>query len=414
MEAIVLLIIGAVLYGVADAFFQSEVIKNHAIAFWKTIRRAYFRDRYPTVRGKPLRNIQDAFSHLPTGTKLDLLVYQLGIRPEIPLLDALYCMHLRQLLETGAVEKVLIFPTTDLSASLSDQKGFPMFRDNIGKLFGDYRSKLEYIDLYKTNIGASELISNSFNEAVAHIEREEVVSQWKGELDLHQDRVARRAFETLFSQLPFDKRISKQVLESLNPIAWSTSIKNSNLLQSTVHHINRTWLISKFLDDSVFSSSFSGKKKLKVGSVLWEIEIAKYGIFDYCSKQENSKFGYYPIFGKTVSDSSRTGAIPTHSVYPDLVRQPITIFGDSEKMLRSLLEKPKSEVRSYVGLNELLLARVCQHDERVDFEKDGKAQCDATLRDSGMMNNKNDVPAIIHVIVGQLCYLRQKLEESST
>ena len=93
----------------------------------------YFKSRRP--------QLSQYFRLLGDVKSMDFLIYQLGLRPLIPVVDLLYFEYIKLLLKNNTnIKKVFVFPTPDLSWDEQDQKTYNTFENNLSRIFKDPKS----------------------------------------------------------------------------------------------------------------------------------------------------------------------------------------------------------------------------------------------------------------------------------
>lgn len=340
-EIITTLIVGVVLavlvgqydFGKAKIFLKElrDYPSKNFLKNWKA----------PKARGRAVTDIRSLFSGMPEN-KLDCVIYQMGIRPRIPLMDCIYHLYLKSLLREGKIVKVVIIATQDLSSP--EQNEQELFSKNTSAIYGEYAKHIHISFLSEDATLASQLLTDNFNAAVKHIEDTEFIRWWKNKLDI-KDAVTKKAIINLLHPIPGN--LSK-IIDDESPLGWTARIRNQSGLYNIVHHINRTWIICCSLDRIIPELGSRPKDQLAIGSIFWEIEIAKLGMLDAFIKQK-SGFTHYPILGATVAHRDGKSAIPTHKH-----SEAICIYDDVKNLVSKMESKSKLDRESHVSLLGLI------------------------------------------------------------
>jgi hypothetical protein len=376
LAVVVGLLVAAALTG------QYDSVK--AKLFLKKLRDYATRDilenrKAPKARGRPVKDIRSLFSKLPD-IKLDYVIYQMGIRPRIPLMDCIYHLYLKSLLKEGKIAKVVIIATQDLSSP--EQKDLELFSRNTKSIYGEYAKYINISFLSADDATlASKLLTEDFNNAVKHIEDAEFVQSWKRRLDL-KDKVTKKAIVNLLHPIPGN--IGK-ILNDGNPLNWTTTIRNQSGLYNIVHHINRTWIICCSLERIIPELISDTKSNLAIGSIFWEIEIAKLGMIDAYIKQKTG-FLHYPILGSTVAHSDGKTAIPTHKH-----NEAICIHDDIASLIEKMGRKSKIDRESHVSLLGLIAQEFSVEKTDENMTKAGRDKLENMSHNGNLNLAENEV-----------------------
>jgi hypothetical protein len=242
--------------------------------------------------------------------KLDTLVYELGLRPDMPSVDALYMEYARHLLETNHTQEVVLVISRDLSATDQGLEALTTLKTNLTKLFGTLYPRVIVVDadtlLPKY---ATSLFSRDFLKVLTYMESDDflrVASEWSG--------------IRIRSMLDFSRH---------HPLAKRG--------MSIYVHIVRGWLVRKFLEER---GSLS-KETAVIGFLIWETEVDKLGVLYQLSTGRRKVI---PLLGRSIY-SSRGKPVPVFSPGSTL-----NLFGERGDQFGALEGATKGELSAYADI----------------------------------------------------------------
>ena len=98
-----------------------------------------FRSRLRELTAHPKPTLAGFFqgSVPDSASPINYFFYQFGLRVNLPLLDLLYLEYVHQLLKQGRLQRVVIFPTIDLSHPTQNHKDLETFTRNIHRVLNE-------------------------------------------------------------------------------------------------------------------------------------------------------------------------------------------------------------------------------------------------------------------------------------
>ncbi len=256
---------------------------------------------------------------------MDYLIYQLGLRPLIPIVDFLYLEYIKFLLRNRTnIKKVFIFPTPDLSWDEQDYKAYNTFNNNLSRIFKEKKIKdklqIEFLPLFselKNDIPADYFFEKELLFIIQYTSSRKFIDYINSITKLR-----------IRSFCDFNK---------FHPSELS-------LVSIYVHLIRNLW-IKRFLETH---NILVKGTKVNLGFLIWEWEIDKLGIYSYlATKYEELKIT--PILGKTIF-ASKNKPLPvfTHS-------DTVYIFENIIKTAEKLQFKKEKEIKNMIKLLKLIL-----------------------------------------------------------
>ena len=213
----------------------------------------YFKKSKVTV--PKIKKIDNFFYTIKGHEPVDLLSYQFGLRPNIPIIDLLYLEFLKKMSLDKQIKKIIIFPTIDKSALTQNKQDLKKFTENIKKIFDVSIDPVIVDPFRKSEITSKELIEASFIDAITHLDSK------------------------IFYNKVFD--ISKKKIQGLQDFNKFHPEKFRVL--TLVTHIFKAWEVREYLLDYIQKSE---NKTMNVGFIFWEAEYDKWGIYNQTSEDE--------------------------------------------------------------------------------------------------------------------------------
>ncbi len=269
-----------------------------------------------TLRLFSRRRRFDAYFSIVGSGSVDFIIYQLGLRPSVPLVDLLYLEYLHAILRAGLADKLLIFPSPDLSYPDQDSGAFEQFKMNVLRVLRDQKARIDFIHPALLKEHTSDLVSCDFLQVVRYVGGHEFIEFLKNVLNWRGKSVSD------FNKFhPADMRFL-----------------------STYVHLLRGWAIRAYLLDNGILS-----KPVSVGFLIWETEVDKLGVFRWMA-QRNPMMRVMPILGKSISFRRRCTIPvfePSKTVYT---------FDEMHSTISKLHNKQPSEIEQYIRILRTILA----------------------------------------------------------
>lgn len=117
---------------------------------------------------------------------IDYCVYQLGLRPLMPLIEILYFEYLNFLLRNDLVRKLIISPSVDLSQPVQDAGAFRLLKQRLELILGNYNGRFRLIDPLEQRaiLSSVSLLSPDFLELVQYVGSGSFLSYIRNQLGL--------------------------------------------------------------------------------------------------------------------------------------------------------------------------------------------------------------------------------------
>lgn len=271
-------------------------------------------------------NIYELFSSAVDD--VDVLVYQLGIRPEIPVMDLVYHLFVKELFKSKRLAKLIIIASFDNSIIVDDYDGdeaiYDLFKKRTYAIYGDYAGRVEiycFSELAeKCGVKADMFVSREFAEACKLLDDSGMIANWDNFIAANNIRIDSR-----------QKRRSRKIIKAFSPVAVSPnlsgylSVEGASVLSRVIHHANRTWAVCNSIISILDVQNNNNHKGITISNLIWGEEYIKYGIikaYEKLNRQNVRNIDFQPILGMTVFGSKGI-RLPTHD--PE---QAVCIFDD--------------------------------------------------------------------------------------
>ncbi|MDH5415558.1 MAG: hypothetical protein OEW87_15585 [Flavobacteriaceae bacterium] len=274
------------------------------------------------VRKKTFDNYFDVIG----SDKVDRVIYELGLRPKIPLVDLLYLEFLHSLLKVGRVNKILVFPSIDLTYPAQSKEDFEEFRKNVLKVFCKYKNQICIVDPFSITISTENFLSADFLETVKFIGSSKFITFVRDRLNLR-----------INSFRDFNK---------LHP-------EDIRLLSMYVHLV-RGWIIHNYMKENELLNT-----PVNLGFIIWETEVDKLGFFVKLSS-ESQNILLTPILGKSIL-FGKNRPIPVFEPANTL-----NIFDEFPNIILKLANTNDKAVRKYIETLSTILAK--NYEENIDLK----------------------------------------------
>lgn len=251
--------------------------------------------------------------------RLDIGVYELSLRPDVPVMDLLYFEYLRSRIAAGSINEVVVIPWSGWRDD-ANAEGEQTVQERVRAIFGDYSSRVTVVTADDLQVHGTAIFDNRFFEQVGNLGDSEFL-------------------EFASSAMGYRFRSYEDI---------NRSHPDSHRARSIVEHTVRGWLIFKYLESSRLDQAAA---PLKIGSLMWEQELTK--LLMLRNLEEHDGVECSVMVGRTVSfGRRRRKAIPTFD------RKAIEVFGDIDEMRELLSKKSRAELRTTQKvLNDILDAR---------------------------------------------------------
>jgi hypothetical protein len=242
------------------------------------------------------------------GDNVDLAIYELSLRPDVPIMDLLYLEYLRARLAKGTIGEVLVVPWSgwrDENNSVGERR----IRENVNVVFGHQNSRVTVVTASMLQEHAGSVFENHFFDQVGSL----------GNSDFLRNASAVMGYR----------------FRSYHDI--NQGHPETHQARSIVEHTVRGWLIAKYVEANHLTGSNTPRR---IGSLMWERELTKLLLL-------RNLLAHHPeiecslMLGTSVSyrDGLKRKPIPTYQ------GTAITIFGDQDAQWRLLAGKGKGELQ---------------------------------------------------------------------
>ncbi|WP_404353077.1 hypothetical protein LG324_09525 [Phycicoccus jejuensis] len=244
------------------------------------------------------------------------MVYELSLRPLIPLMDLLYFEYLRRRLEVGTVKKVVVVPWSGWSRSDENLQKEHDLLQNLKIVFGEEFGRVKVLSGADFQPYAKSLLREEFFDSLESLGRSEFLRS--------------------------SSRIMGYPFRSYHDI--NSGHPESVQSRSLVEHSLRGWLVLKYLQDNELQS---GDIRC-IGALMWERELTKLLLL----KNLEASTGVRPalLLGKSIT-FWQSGRKPI----PTFESEAIEVFGDFDEQVTKLTRKSIAELARTRELLEAIL-----------------------------------------------------------
>lgn len=246
-------------------------------------------------------------------SRFDIVVYELSVRPHLPVMDLLYFEYLRSCLEAGTIETVYVVPwngyTVQTEATVADAE-MALLTRNLTSVFGGQWAKVEVVFGGELSRFNDTLLSRDFFDSLERLGD----SQFLG--------LASRLLNTKFKTI---RDINSGHPEKTRP-------------RALVEHSIRGWLIYNFLLEERLRE-LRPDQSCNIGSLMWERELVKTLLLRNVQDQ-GAHWGM--LVGASIGyrKRGRRQPLPTFEAATS-----IEVFGDFDEQVRKLETKSLAELR---------------------------------------------------------------------
>jgi hypothetical protein len=243
---------GAALGGIVGLIAQVAALtvsQRYADRVRRTVRHFRFRwihNEKATLRIRPRSaSVLPEYFNEAGSEKLDIAVYELSLRPRIPLMDLLYFEYLKLRLTQHSIQRLFIVPWSGNGDSSAVEHAEQELTSNLNRIFGTSWSQVTLINSAKLSALSSELLENNFMSSLEALGDSSFLAECS--------RVMGHRFKSYHD-------INQGHPEALQA-------------RSLVEHAIRGWLIYRYLERNLLEDD--GRSTLAVGSLIWERELSK-------------------------------------------------------------------------------------------------------------------------------------------
>lgn len=283
------------------------------------IAREGKRGRGPSV----LRNAPHPSSVFPEyfreqDSELDLAIFELSLRPDVPIMDLLYMEYLRRRLEEGSIKHAVIVPWSGWRDDHNEDAEQEIIA-NLDAVFGELRQRVTVVTAAMLQRHANSVFQNHFFEEVGQLGDSEFL---------------RRASAVMGYRFRSYHDINQGHPET-------------HQARSIVEHTVRGWLISQYVESDFLQQADAPKR---IGALMWERELTKLLLLRNLNSK-HPELACSLVLGATVSYRRHLRRHPI----PTFTGGTITAFGDWAEQQQLLSRKPKQELRRVSAvLSEIL------------------------------------------------------------
>lgn len=287
------------LFGLFVSFFFGKDLENlkKKFHFW------LYRLKNGFTKNKEVKS----FFHTPSGyNTIDLVAYQFGLRPNLPIIDVLYLELLKKMQKNGSIKKIAIFPTIDKSATSQTEQDLENFKKNIASVFCHESHSFEIIDPFrKSELTSSELIEESFIDTLNYLGKSEFYSEV---YEISKSNI--RGIQDFNKFHPKDKSV-----------------------MTLITHVFKAWEVREYILNYIEQSS---KEKMNIGFIFWEVEYDKWGIYNRTAKDDKIN-ELTLLIGKSILGKN----LKPIAVY---TRDALGLFDEKEAILEKITKHSKEQV----------------------------------------------------------------------
>lgn len=245
---------------------------------------------------------------------VDLAIYELSLRPDIPVMDLLYLEYLRARLEDGSIDRVVIVPWSGWRDE-SNSDGEYRVSDHLRQVFGRHLASVTIVTAAMLQEHADSVFQNEFFEQVGNL--------------------GNSNFLRTASLLMGYRFRSYHDINQGHP--------ESHQARSIVEHTVRGWLIYKYIEQKFINSPTPPRR---IGSLLWERELTKLLLLSNIVANHEA-VDCSLVLGGSVTYRHRLKQVPL----PTFASDAISVFGDPDALRVIISKKTPAELRK---TNEVL------------------------------------------------------------
>lgn len=260
----------------------------------------------------------DDYFHISHGfNSIDLVAYQFGLRPNLPIIDILYLELLKKFIILKKIKKIVIFPTIDKSSQGQSIIDFELFKKNINSVFCKNKNHIIISDPFKrSEIDYNDLINDNYIDSLNYLCSKEFINEVlitsgqriTGIEDFNKFHPKERSIMTLFT------------------------------------HIYKAWEVREYVLNYISESKMSTNN---IGFIFWEVEFDKWGIYSRTAK-ENTINELALFIGKSLYDKKM-------KPIPVFTNEALGIFDDCSIIFEKVTKHSKIQVSTLIEIITAIL-----------------------------------------------------------
>lgn len=240
--------------------------------------------------------------------QVDLVIYELSLRPNMPVLDLLYFEYLRSRLADGSIKKAVIVPWSGWRDETNTEAERKIQR-NIASVFGRLAEHVTVVTADMLQEHAGSVFENHFFEVVGNLGNSEFLRNASAVMGYRF-----RSYHDINQGHP-----------------------ETHQARSIVEHTVRGWLIAKYIECEHLEKPDGPRK---VASIMWERELTKLLLLRNLL-ETHPELECSLILGASVNYRRRMRSHPV----PTFVDTALTVFGDAGQQFDLIRRKSHAELR---------------------------------------------------------------------
>jgi hypothetical protein len=244
---------------------------------------------------------------------VDVYVFQLGLRPNIPVIDLLYLSFLLEAIRNNRAKKIIIFPSVDLSSPWQDNAAAMLMKKYVKEFFCDRADQIDFIDPFSIAEQAKkvDLFSKEFLSIFRYISNSDFIQYANDQLKLNV-----KSYSDYCRFHPVELR-----------------------LLNIYVHVARSYVIWKEKIEKMLPKE--GEAPLKLGILIWETEVDKLGFFHWQRFENSANIELSVALGGTLmADKHR--ALPVFDS-----SKALDILGEKVEIYRKICSMNSRELKLY-------------------------------------------------------------------
>lgn len=240
--------------------------------------------------------------------QVDLAIFELSLRPNVPVMDLLYLEYLRARLADRSIKKAVIVPWSgwrDKANAAGERK----IQRNIAAIFGRLTEQVTVVTAEMLQQHAGSVFENHFFEVVGNLGNSEFLRNASAVMGYRF-----RSYHDINQGHP-----------------------ETHQARSIVEHTVRGWLIAKYIECEHLSKPGGPQK---IASIMWERELTKLLLLRNLL-ESHPDLEYSLILGTSVTYRRRMRSHPV----PTFAESALTAFGDIDQQHELIRRKSRAEVR---------------------------------------------------------------------
>jgi hypothetical protein len=274
-----------------------------------------------------------SYFHTPSGyNKIDLVAYQFGLRPNLPIIDLLYLELLKNMQSNEKIEKIVIFPTIDKSSVTQNEKDLDNLTENLKKVFCHNPDCFEIINPFRDSaLTSKELIEENFIDTLSYLGNQE------------------------FYNNVYD--VSKHNINGIQD--FNKYHKKDKAVMTLITHVFKAWEVREYILNHIKSSS---KEKMNIGFIFWEVEYDKWGIYNRTAKDDKIE-ELTLLIGKSIF--GKENFFSKYKPIPVFTRDALGVFDEKQEILEKITRHNKTQVKALIEI----ISTILQDNYKVELSK---------------------------------------------